>query len=76
MIKEFSIAVCCAYLFPSSEDNSRLSKQEFFKKVQTANFFFLKANELRKRFTEYLIQNKHRALLPTKKAPLRCTYTE
>lgn len=67
MMREFAKILSSTYLFPSNEDRSELRRDEFLKIVQEFQFSLLKANEIRKRYTEFVCQNKMRAYLPSEK---------
>jgi hypothetical protein len=41
-------------------------KQDFLSKIEDAEYIFIRPHELRKRFTEYVILNKARAMLPSR----------
>lgn len=61
--------VCNDVLFPMTEDKDYLTRQDFFDKMADCNYVILKPNDLRKKFTEYVYQNKARAQMPSKPLP-------
>ena len=77
ILREFAVLTINNYLFPLSaglltpdrESHSgvdRLTRSEFLCKLAECDYLFLKPNELRKRFTEYVMMNKARAMLPSR----------
>ena len=65
MIREFAILLITTHFFPTTE-KQYLARQEFLLKMEDAYNVILKPNELRKRFTEYVLKNKDRAMLPSR----------
>jgi len=41
-------------------------RAQFMKRMEESNFILIKPHEIRKKFTDYVIQNKARALVPSK----------
>jgi len=66
IIKEFSYYLSNSFLFTSDEDRMALRKIDFQIKIENTNYVLVKPNEIRKLFTEFVINNKSRALLPSK----------
>ena len=68
MLREFSNHLSSLYLFPVTltEEKQYLNRQEFLKRIADFQYLLVKPNEVRKKFTEYVWQNKARALLPSK----------
>ena len=66
IIKEFSYYLSNSFLFTSDEDRMALRKIDFQIKIENSNYVLVKPNEIRKLFTEFVINNKSRALLPSK----------
>ena len=66
MLKEFSIHLSDSYLFPSSDDKQYLMRQDFIRKMEEHAYLLIKPHEIRKKYTEFVWQNKARALLPTR----------
>ena len=70
LMKEFALSFTTRFIFAdtdSQDEQLPLRKQEFYKKMQEINFVALKPYEFRKKYTEFVIQNHHRALLPRKR---------
>lgn len=66
MIREFSVHLVSTFLFPQSDDRQYLMRSDFLKKLDDCAFLLVKPHELRKKYTEFVWQNKARALLPTR----------
>lgn len=67
MLREFSNHICSLYLFPSTlDDKQYMQRAEFLKRMEDCVYLLIKPNEIRKKYTEYVWQNKARALLPSK----------
>jgi hypothetical protein len=45
-----------------------MSRKEFHEKMSESGFILIKPNELRKKYTEFVMFNKARALLPSKRS--------
>ncbi|CDW88208.1 UNKNOWN [Stylonychia lemnae] len=66
MLREFGNHIASIFLFPSSEDRQYLMRPDFIKKMEESAYLLIKPHEIRKKYTEYVWQNKARALLPSK----------
>ena len=66
LMKEFAFEFSSQIFFPSFEKKKELRKYHFYKRLQEASFILLRSHDIRKRFTQFVIENKTRALLPYK----------
>jgi len=84
ILREFAVLTINNYMFPlsaglltpdrdSHSGIDRLSRSDFLCKIADCDYLFLKPNELRKRFTEYVMMNKARAMLPSRTIMRRST---
>lgn len=79
MIKEFALHLESTYIFPVTFQSTQqrqpavaggkqyLSRKEFIKVMEQCGYIILKPNEIRKKYTEFVLFNKARALLPSRK---------
>jgi hypothetical protein len=51
-----------------SQGKQYLMKKDFLKRMDDSGNLFIKPNELRKKYTEFVMFNKARALLPSRKS--------
>jgi len=66
IVKEFAIFLINTFFFPSLEEKQYLSQTEFVKRMEDSKYAILKPYELRRLYTEYVFQNRQRAMLPSK----------
>jgi len=79
ILREFAQLTINTYLFPASSglltpdrnprdtfSSERLTRSDFLCKLEDCDYLLLKPNELRKRFTDYVLTNKARAMLPSR----------
>lgn len=65
MMREFAKILSSTYFFTNDDSEKReLSKKQFVNMMRDSQYILLKPNELRKRYTEYVIKNQYRAYLP------------
>lgn len=79
MLKEFALHLESTYIFPVSFQSSQrmqtvvsgakqfLTRKDFLKMMNDSSYIILRPNDLRKRYTEFVMFNKARALLPSRK---------
>ena len=58
MLHEFALHIINACLFPSMDEKQYLNRTDFQAKLQTCGYLLVKPNELRKKYTEYVLQNR------------------
>ena len=67
MLREYAVLLITTSLFPVGQEKPpSMNKKEFKLKVKEADYLFLKPNEIRKGYSLYVIQNRSRALLPSR----------
>ncbi len=71
MLREFALQMEQLYFFPMTAKKSHktvLNRKDFVKRVEDSNFIIFRPNEMRKKYTEFVLFNKPRALLPSRKS--------
>ena len=71
MLREFALHIEQIYFFPlTSKKVSKtvLTRKDFIKRMEDSNFILFRPNEIRKKYTEFVLFNKPRALLPSRKS--------
>lgn len=66
MLREFSIMLVNTHFFPSVQEKQYLTRQDFQLKMEESSFILLRPHEIRKKYTEFVMANKSRALLPSR----------
>lgn len=66
MLREFANQVASQYLFPNPEERQYLMREDFMKRLEECKYLLLRPHEVRNKYTEYVWQNKARALLPSR----------
>jgi hypothetical protein len=65
MMREFAKILSSTYFFNNeSVEKQELSKKQFVNLLRECQYVLLKPNEIRKRYTDYVIKNSYRAYLP------------
>ena len=69
ILREFAVFIESSYLFPDKSQSAQyLTRKEFLKRMEESEYLIIKPNELRKKYTQFVYNNKLRALLPSRKA--------
>ena len=70
IISEFISEIINSYLFPN-DDKLFLMRADYLLKMEQCNYLFVKPIELRLRFTDFVYQNRVRAMLPARQLPYK-----
>lgn len=65
MPREFSLLLISTYFFPIEDDKQEMNKKSFLKKLESCQYLFVRPNDIRKRFTDFVCENRARAMLPS-----------
>ena len=66
IVRDFAINMIDTYIFPSSEKRASLFKVDFMKVMENCNYLFIKAPEIRKKYTEYVYTHRQQASIVMK----------
>lgn len=66
IVRDFAIDLIETFMFPPTEKRASLFKVDFMKVMENCNYLFIKAPEIRKKYTEYVYTHRQQASIAMK----------